>query len=408
MKNYYSTLLLLSLLLLPFFSAAQNTPHISGKVFIDMNTGLVQCDFTLSNLESLEKYTILLNKGMNIKHFRDVEGKPIGYHGFYDGNMKGEALEYLLIGDNRKLMPLPQTLQVNYIGAFPKYTDSYNLFDFKGFIALNDETLRATEQTKWYPVIYDTENDRKINQYTYAIDVELVGGTSIFLNGSAPKKAQKASFESKKAVPLFLFTGNFDFVERKGNYIINSQISSEKAAMVFQNVNMVQDYLEKSLDRVFDGKIYLINHKAVNQRRGGWGFNTYPAFAFTGKDMFKNILTEDGTFDNGSYRYFAHEFAHNYFGNNVQSGNLFWFWLEAFPEYLSITFAEKVGGKEFLKKVIESKFRIVKDKSFVPLSKVKEPNEVTDVYRYHMAPLILLSFDFQFGRERTFEVLKKL
>ena len=205
-----------------------------------------------------------------------------------------------------------------------------------------------------------------------------------------------------------MFAGNFDFVENEGNYIINGDVSEETATTVFENVKVVQDYLAKSLDRTFDGNIYLINHKAVNKRRGSWGFNTYPAFAFTGKDMFKNILTEEGKFKNNTYSYFGHEFAHNYFGNNVQSGVLYWFWLESFPEYLSFTFAEKMGGNAFLNSVLQYKFRAISERSYVPLSQVKDPSEVNDSYRYNMAPLILLSFDYQFGRERTFDVLKKI
>jgi len=407
MKKTTSILTLLSIFLLSFSVFSQSAPHIEGKVFIDINTGLFRCDFTFSNLESLEEYSILINKGMNIKAFQDVNQETISYHGFYDSTVKGEAIEYLLIANN-KLIPLPNSFQVSYVGAFPRYVDSYNAFDFKGFIAINDETIRATEQTKWYPVIYDAKEDRKINQYTYNIEVELVGGTSIFLNGSAPKKANKATFVSKKAVPLFLFAGNFDFVESGGNYIINGEVSQKTAKIVFENVKLVQDYLEESLDQTFDGNIYLINHKAVNKRRGSWGFNTYPAFAFTGKNMFENILTEEGKLDNNTYRFFGHEFAHNYFGNNVQSGVLFWFWLESFPEYISFTFAEKMGGKAFLNKVLRSKFKSVEKRSYVPLSQVKNSNEVNDSYRYNMGPLILLSFDYQFGRERTFDVLKKL
>ena len=408
MKRSLFILTLLSLFSFSFSVFSQTAPHIQGKVFVDINTGLFRCDFTLSNLELLKEYSILINKGMNIKTFQDANQNTIGYDGFYDGKMKGEAIEYTLIDKNRKPLSLPKSFRVSYVGAFPRYVDSYNAFDFKGFIAINDETIRATEQTKWYPVIYDAKEDRKINNYTYNIEVELVGGTSIFLNGSAPKKAQKAMFTSQKAVPLLLFAGNFDFVESEGNYIINANIEKEQATKVFENVKLVQDYLAESLDQTFDGNIYLINHKAVNKRRGSWGFNTYPTFAFTGKNMFKNILTKEGKFDNNSYRYFGHEFAHNYFGNNVQSGVLYWFWLESFPEYLSFTFAEKMGGKAFLNKVLESKFKSVEKRSYVPLPQVKDPNQVNGSYRYNMGPLILLSFDLQFGRERAFDVLKKL
>ncbi|MFY0630522.1 MAG: hypothetical protein JXR05_09085 [Flavobacteriaceae bacterium] len=388
---------------------SQTTPHIEGRVFVDMNTGLFRCDFTLSNIQPLEKYAILINKGMNIKSFRDVNQKLINYDGFYDSKVKGEAVEYIL-GNSKGELYLPESFQVSYVGAFPKYDDSYNTYDFKGFIAINDETIRATEQTKWYPTLYDATNDRLINSYTYNLEVEVKGTSSIFINGSAPQKTSKGVFTSKKAVPLFLFAGNYDFVEDEGNYLINTDVSKKTATQIFQNVKIIQDYLAKSLDQKFDGNIYLINHKAVNKRRAGssWGFNTYPAFAFTGKNAFGKILDDKGKFDNGSYRYYAHEFGHNYFGNNVQSGNLYWFWLESFPEYLSFTFAEEIGGEAFLKEVIQSKLKSVSDKKYTPLSEVTEASQVTGSYRYNMAPLVLLSFDYEFGRDKTFDVIKEL
>ena len=72
MKIHRFTTLYLLFFFLSISVFAQKTPHIKGKVFVDINTGLFQCDFTLSNLESLEEYSILINKGMNIKAFQDV------------------------------------------------------------------------------------------------------------------------------------------------------------------------------------------------------------------------------------------------------------------------------------------------------------------------------------------------
>lgn len=381
-------------------------PHIEGTVSIDMNTGLFRCDVRLSNMTSIEDYSILIHKGMNVKHFLDGNGDLL----FYDSSrLKGEAIQYVL-GNSKGTMDLPNTFQVAYVGAFPKYSDSYNTFDFKGLIAMNDKTIRATEQTKWYPVIYDVKKDKLINSYTYNLEIEVVGGKSIFINGSAPQETDKGNFTSKKAVPLLLFAGDYEFVSEKGNYILNGGISKETAAQVFKNVRVVQSFLEEKLDRTFVDNVYLIQHKAVNKRKKGsnWGFNTYPAFAFTGDNYFSSILTKDGTFSNGDFRYFGHEFGHNYFGNNVQSGKLFWFWLESFPEYLSYTFAEKMGGEEYLKKRIKDVIGYVKDGKFIPLSKITEASQINGSYRYSMAPLVLLCFDLSFGRETTYDVLKEL
>lgn len=393
-----------------FHITAQTTPHITGEVYIDMDSGMFKCDVTLTNISTLNEYAILLNRGMNVKYFKDSEDALIPYEGFYDETLKGEAVPYFFTDAKRNKIALPTNFKVSYLGAFPKYSTTYNTFDFKGFIALNGQTIRATEQTKWYPVIYDKGKDRMINQYTYALRIHVKGAKSIFINGAAPQKTNNAVFRSAKPVPLFLFAGDYDFVQESGNYILNTNISKEKAKQIFKNTKIVQQFLEEKLDRKFTDDIYLIHHKAVNKRRKGssWGFNTYPAFAFTGDDFFNTIVDEKGNFSNGRFRYFAHEFGHNYFGNNVQSGKLYWFWLESFPEYLSFAFAEEIGGKAYLKKVLQNKIKAVEGKEFVPLSKITKANQVTGNYRYSMAPLVLFSFDQHFGRDTTYGVLKKL
>ena len=407
-RLYYFALT--AMLLFINVSMAQTSPHIEGEVFVDLDTGLFTCSFTLSNVPRLTDFKVLLNKGMNIKHFKNGEGISLPYSGYYNPEIKGESIAYVIKNKEGKENELPSQFAIEYRGAFPKYNDSYNAFDFKGLIAINDKTLRATEQTKWYPVIYDVEKDKYINSYTYKITIKTKEVETIFINGSAPKKTSSAMFSSSSPVPLLLFVGAYDYTSNRGNYILNGNVGSETTAKVFENVRIIQSFLEKKLDREFTDNVYLINHKAVNKRRKGssWGFNTYPAFAFTGENFFGKIINKDGKFEDSRFRYFCHEFAHNYFGNNVQSGLLFWFWLESFPEYLSFTFGEEVGGREYLKRIVKSKIKEVNKNTFLPLSKITEPDQVGGSYRYSMAPLILLSFDFYFGRDTTYEVLKRL
>jgi hypothetical protein len=76
-------------------------PHITGTVTIDMQRGLIDCDFSLSNLPQ-ENMTVLLNKGMNIQYFTDTSGNVLPYKGFYDFKAKGEGIEYT-IGEGKLL-----------------------------------------------------------------------------------------------------------------------------------------------------------------------------------------------------------------------------------------------------------------------------------------------------------------
>lgn len=406
MKKSNLTILIITYLLLSNTVSAQI--HIKGNVEIDMNSGLFNCNFSLSNIPELENYSILLNKGMNIKFFKNNNNELINYSGHYDGQMQGEALVYTLDKGSEKYVPTE--FQITYKGAFPVYKNEYSQFDYKGIIAFNGETIRATEQTKWYPVVYDIHNDKLLNSYTYDLTISLKGGNTIFINGTTPKKGIASHFVSKKAFPLLLFAGNYDFVESNGDYILNTSVSKESAMKIFSNIELIKSNLATNLKLKFTDNIYLINHTAINNRRKGssWGFNTYPTFAFTGLD-FNTIVNKEGRFSNYRYRYFGHEFGHNYFGNNVMSGNLSWFWLESFPEYLAYNIAEDLCGKEFLKQYLIEKLNTLKDEDeFIPLNEIINKNDIGNKYRYTLAPFMLKCFEDKFGRNKMNLVLKYL
>lgn len=402
LKHFNAFLLFI---LLNSFSVIAQT-HLSGKVFIDLNSGLMRCDFKLTNLPKVENYKILLNKGFNVKHFKREDNTTLHYDGYFNPFVQGEALGYHFRDTKRNKLGLPKTFEVSYVGAFPKFENEYNAFDFKGLIAINNQTLRATEQTKWYPVIYDVNADKFFNSYTYDIEISITGGTTIFVNGSAPKKAKKAKFVSKKEVSLLLFVGNYDFVESNGDYILNANVTSQNAKLIFSNIETIKKSLSKKLKQEFTDNIYLLKHKAVNKRKAGssWGFNVYPSFAFTGLD-FNELVKENKRFKDSNTRYFAHEFAHNYFSYNVSSGTLKWFWGESFPEYLSFSVASDLCDKNYLPKVLLGKAKRLADKNFKPLTEIENANEINDAYRYSLGPLILQCFQEVFGKPKTNKVL---
>ncbi|GAA4274537.1 hypothetical protein U6A24_16315 [Aquimarina gracilis] len=404
-KRIYTFLIVVSIGLLSNAIVAQI--HITGNIEINMNSGVFKCNVNLSNMPKLKDYSILLNKGMNIKYFKDYNNDLIKYEGHYNGQMKGEAIEYVLKIDSTSTF---KEINVSYLGAFPVYTNDYNEFDYKGVIAINNQTVRATEQTKWYPVVYDITNDKLINSYTYDLNISLIDGNTIFLNGSPPKKKSNARFVSKKAYPLFLFAGTYDFIENNGDYILNTDVTQENAKVIFENIEVIKNNYSKNLGIKFTDHIYLINHKAINKRKKGssWGFNTYPAFAFTGLN-FNKLIDENGTFYNHHFRYFGHEFGHNYFGNNVASGKLKWFWVESFAEYLSYNTIEDLIEKNYLKEVLTKQLSYLKsDDIYVPLNEIESTNQIGEKYRYVLAPLMLKCFEDRFGRVKMNLVIRSL
>ena len=396
--------LLFTFLFSIFFCISYAQPHIKGDVKIDMKSGLISCDFTMSQLPTLEKYSILLNKGMNIKYFKNLEQNLIHYD--YGEQTKGDAIEYTFENSGDTIL---QDFKISYKGAFPVYVDEFNSFDYKGAIAFNDKTLRATEQSTWYPVIYDISNDKLINSYSYDLNVSISNGNTIFINGSAPLKGNSSHFESTKAYPLLLFAGTYDFIGNQGNYVLNTSITKETAEGIFRNIELIKNSLANNLDIEFTDKIYLINHETIKKQRkeDNWGFNTFPSFAFAGLN-FNKLVNEDGKFSINNYKFMGHEFGHNYFGNNVMSGKYRWFWLESFAEYLSYNVLEDLCSKELLQKVLLNQIEAIKDDSFIALDQIEKANDITEKYRYRLAPLMLKCFEDEFGRDKTNHTIKSL
>lgn len=387
---------------------------IKGTVEIDMKAGLIDCSFELYNLPEIKNYKILLNKGMNIKYFKDSEKRIINYDGHYNGKMRGEANEYALLDLNGKALDMPLAFQLDYKGAFPIYfetAEDYGPFDYKGIIAFNGITLRAADQTKWYPVLYDIDNDKLLDKYFYDITFKIKNSenNTIFINGNEPQKTSAHQFISNKASTLFIFIGNYDFISNSAGYLLNIDANENTANLLLQNMEAVKKMLAMNLKSEFTDKVYVINHKAVNKRKLGssWAFNDYPAFAFTDLDPSK-WLNENGQFKDIYLKFFGHELAHNYFGTNVFSGKLSWFWVESFAEYLSYNITEDFGLKIFLKETLVANAKKIENQNYIPLSEITNAEQINESYRYILAPLMLKCFEDIFGRDKANLVLRTL
>ncbi|RYY56583.1 MAG: hypothetical protein EOO09_06000 [Chitinophagaceae bacterium] len=385
-------------------------PHIGGTVRLDTRQGLIECDFRLSGLPALSEYRILLNHGMNIQYFRDDSLRQIYYDGWYGGRMKGEALEYVLMKNDRDtLRPLPSSFRIRYRGAFPVYNDTLNIFDFKGLIAFNGKTVRATEQSKWYPVIYDVKADRLVDTYTYSIRVESANSKTIYLNGSAPVQQSGKTLVSNTPRALFLFAGDYGFIRSGKDYLLNVPAGKSIADKIFAELNRIKVFHAKNLGITYNEGVYLINHEAVKKYRDGqsWGFTVFPSFAYAHLD-FTKLVDSNGKFNNDNLAFFAHELSHYYFGGNVISGNLQWFWLESTTEYLSLKAAEALADTAYYNGVLAKYSSFARNQQYKPLSRIVSPGEIDENYRYVYGPLIWICYEKTFGLDATYKTLAGL
>lgn len=381
---------------------AQHTaPHVAGKVNISLQAGTIQCNLRLSQLPPLGKqYKLLLHRGFNIGLLQNDTGKVLKYSGFYDDKLMGEAAAYLPYSGSDTLT-LPQNLRLSYTGAFPVYRDTLNSFDFKGMIAFNGKTVRAAEQSKWYPVIYDVKNDRELTEVTYDIDVTCKDCETIYLNGAAAKPGPQAQFKSATPRQLLLFAGNYKVQAFTNSTFLNADLSPDEAEVFNANISDIVSFYQSYLQIPFGERITFLQHQAVEPfgPKRSWGFVTFPTIAVAGKSFKSEINRQTKSFANIYSNYFyAHEMGHYYFGHLLQpNATLKWFFLESMAEFLSIKATEHKYGKKATVKYIAERKDMMKDWKVKPLSQITGTEQIGEGYRYHYAPMILLAMEKRFG-----------
>jgi hypothetical protein len=393
------------------FSLKAQTPHLSGKAIVDMQTGQITCDFIISNIPDLGKdYQLLLNKGFNIKHLKNAVGEVIKYDGYYNGKMRGEGLVYTP-SDKNAVLQNPKQLSISYTGAFPIYKGEFNFTDFKGLIAFNGTTLRASEQSKWYPIIYDVKNDQQLEQVTYDISVESKDAQQIFVNGDLPKAGPLASFKSTVPLAPMLFIGNYNVQQTANALFLNTNMNKAQLAIFEAEIAEMKAYYHKVLGIPYDTKNVFIEHTAIEKFNEGriWGFASYPTIAIAGGKLGETIDQTNKKFkDSTDYPFYAHEVGHYYFGNVLQpNSTLFWFFLESTAEYLSIKASEAKFGKSYGNAYFKNATANLKNFKATPLNKVTEINQVNGTYRYSYGPLILRGLEQIVGEKRMFNFLKQ-
>ncbi|MCC9044578.1 hypothetical protein LNQ81_18065 [Myroides sp. M-43] len=210
-------IIILTFFIAMYSFAQEKAPLVSGKVNISIKEGTFECDLILSDIPQLKNYYIRLNSGMNPLHFRSKEPNDFLIYtdkSFNDSTSTGETSAYYFADNTKKGKFLPKSLQVRYVGKFPVATDTisnYSREDWKGNIAFNNYSVRADgNQSGWYPVLYDIDNDIVYDNVRYDIELTCKDCTTLYINGSAPIQGQSHRFKSDVPQELALFSGNYE------------------------------------------------------------------------------------------------------------------------------------------------------------------------------------------------------
>lgn len=255
------THMVLAFLLTGFVASAQ-TPHITGDVYISVKEGTFKADLTVSRLPITTNYAIRLNSGMNVQFFKDSTN-TFSYTADknYDPEKAYESFQYWFPSNDQKSRYLPRRFNISYVGAFPVYSDSAKRSDrgdWKGNMAFNGKTLRASEQTAWYPILYDTLQDKAYQNVTFDITIHTPDAKAIYLNGCPPQYGKTARFRLERPFPLLLFVGDFDFKKERNTYLVNTTLTKLQAAVLDDWFSRIKDYYQQHLEIPYRADVTLL------------------------------------------------------------------------------------------------------------------------------------------------------
>lgn len=396
---------LLATAIIALTAYARPAPHLDGRIEADPAAGLLRGDICLSELPQQQPYSFLLNRGLNIREVRDnASGRPLNYGGFENATGVGDATRYTIEGSLGA-----GGFCVSYVGAYPVYrvdAGERSEYDWKGQIAFDGRTVRATEQTRFYPVVLDSATGSPLDAVSYRLDVACSGCRSLYVNGAAPKGGPKASFSSDIPRPLLLYAGDFTFTSAGGIHFVGGEVSPADADAIRTGIRAIADAHAAYLGLPYRDEPVYLTFAAVSRRRkidqSTWGFVTWPTIALDGRISFSQLLTESAgrrSFEPSSH--ISHEMAHYYFGTlYAPRGPLRWFLLESTAEFLALKAQRALAGENAYAANMRAYYKeAVAAGGVVPLDSVRADEQIGETYRYRLGPLLLVALERYAGED---------
>lgn len=386
-------------------------PHIIGTVKLSVQKGIIECDLEISNIPKISGYSILLNTGLNIKYFRNSDDTfNYFYDRYYCNEQSYEAFQYYFPNNDNTKRFLPKSFKISYVGAFPVITDTLkasNGSDWKGNIAFNGEYVRASEQSVWYPILYDTLNNVMYDKVTYDLNVMCEDGKSIYINGSSPVNGSLASLSSNTPFSLLLFVGNYEFIKKDNTWFVNTTLNESQQAVLSAWSDKIINFYESKLQIPYGPPVTFLGASPISKNQS-WMFVTYPTIAVIGRYPYniKGYFDEKTQHlkDSSSIKYFSHELGHFYFGVYfIPNSELRWMFLEGVTEYLALQVICEILGESFYKESIANYVKQIKESKLPSIKNIKQENEIDESYRYNYIPLLLTVLEKQIGMEKMWK-----
>jgi hypothetical protein len=392
---------------------AKIPPDLTGNFDADPIAGSLRGHVCISGNVAAGAEDFVLNRGLNIRSVTD--------------GATGELMEFDRAETPRSNDGMKYELDhpvgaagfcIDYVGAFPVYrvdAGEGGASDWKGLIAFDGRTVRATDQTRFYPVVVDKKSGAEVDSMRYRVQVRCRGCRTIYMNGAAPAPGPVAWFTSALPRQLFLYAGNFPAKTFAGAHFVGVPVTSAEAKALSDDMRAIalvhQDYLHVPFQ---DTASFLSFASVARSHKLGktyFEFVVWPTIAMDGRVSFKTLLSsQTGHMLPDSKRYLAHEAAHYYFGTLYQPrGPLRWFLLESTAEFLSMKYVRRTQGEEAFHKLWDDHVSYaVKLTNLVSLDRVSDPEQIGDKYRYQLGPLLLFELERYVGAETVRRTLMNL
>jgi hypothetical protein len=401
-----------AILALPTTAQAQVQPplHTSGTVTVSLASGGMTGKICLAVRAYGFREAFALNAGLNVARVTDGAGKSVDFDGWYDPGVDGEARVYTLKTPS-------STICIDYVGAFPVYPDHDAPLDFKGVVAFNGDSVRATEQSAWLPLPFDIKNKVRLNSTGYDLNINCADCAFIYVNGSNPVTRSSGNFVSKDARPAMLFAGKGPLTRSPNVTIVNEQLSKEETAALVNAYRRIETFYGDYLGRKIHDTPAIVRVVAINQaerdRSGSeWGFATWPTIAFSGSiHPIATALMKGGELGERRLGYLAHEIGHYYFGTVTDpSGPYHWFLVESTAEFLSLKARGALAGAPAEQRRIKTLANDIADERtpFKALNQITDGEQIGDEYRYNYGPLLLIALEQRVGERRMAAFMQAL
>jgi hypothetical protein len=391
---------------------AAQRPQLTGALSIDIATGNLSADVCLGPLGATPPYSFALHHGLNIESIRSSTGRRLSYEGHAPIVPAGVALRYTV----RDTLGPARTLCVRYSGVFPVYDTTAAILDGKETIAFGHHAVRAAEDTRWYPVPYDSASDSEHAEMFFRLHVICPDCTTIYINGSTPTPGPVADLSSSRSRPLLLYAGNFPAAIRHGRRFIGAEISDTAAGLLETKLGGVLHFYEDLLRLPQQDTVVFMSFQPTRSMRLGqlWAFVTPPTIAVN-KDFAVFVSPEYGdAMMTGTLTVLAHEIAHFYLGDTFSpQGPYTQFYMESVAEYLGFKAVERLSGEVAMRTRLKSRYEELRDGP--PLPALDRIDEIAaqgrnpldqNRYRYSYGPLLLLALEREIGMPAMARVLR--